>query len=394
MTELHSLYETAIQIIEKTISLGMSDEAIESTSVSALLTDKGSIYTGINGNRLENNVLTKTCSEYEAITAMMMSGENRIIGIVSVSFKNRQVIVPCEKCRELICRINPQNVTCGVMTDENTALSLQMLINQSIEKINNKVSNGEMNWNTEAEFWGNDETDNTMSSFSNVQNNNNQHMMNNQNQFATNGQQMFFNNGMMNNQGMMMNNPNMMNNQGMMMNNPNMMMGNPNMMNNQPFYYNNNPYNQPYNNNMGGNFNNMNNGYYQQNMTNQNPYDYVQPVPPSSIQRNAAIDKYSNVSGNIYVHSTVNSQSTPSGNTPSQNTLDNSNSIYKQKLKDLLNADTDVSDGDDEGFYDDADDDNVKRMAKMDAKYTKKAAKKLAKANKKATKKSIFDKFI
>ncbi len=372
MTELHNLYETAIQIIEKTISLGMSQEAIDSTTVSALLTDKGNIYTGINGNRLENNIPTKTCSEYEAITAMMMSGENRIIGIVSVLFKNRQVTVPCDKCRELICRINPQNITCGIMTDENTAVSLQILVNQSVDNINNKVSNSVNNWDTGAEFWGNDEpvqVPNMNNNMNNISNNMNGNMNFRGNNYP---QQQYYNGGYPQH--------------------------NNNMMSNQMGYYGN--INNM--NNMGymGNMNNMGNNYYQQNSfpnnMNQNPYDYVNPIPPSNIQRNGAISKYSNVSGNIYVHSTVTSQGqrmseNVSKNVTSENIVENNNSIYRQKLKDLLSTDSNTEE-EEKGFDEDINDEEMKNMAKMDAKYSKMAAKKLAKANKK--KKSIFDRFI
>lgn len=478
MTELHNLYETAMQILEKTAALGMTPEAIESTNVSAVLTDRGNIYTGLNGSRLQNGIPSKTCSEYEAVTAMMMSGENRIIGIVSIAFKNRQVVVPCDSCRELICRINPNNITCGIMTDENTALSLQMLISgqtsdKKEESQENSTPESEVSqkksdvngieWQTDAEFWGNDDSEiplyqseintpqradmpnnnqpemmNNLNNIPVMNNNFNNSMMNN-NQPVNNGFYNNFNQGNMNNfnrQQNIMNNgfdnngtfvppPVVMNNNGMMNN------GQP-MMNNNGFYYNNamnNGYNnsitngnpsvnnggfynnamnnmpnnnQPvmnnngmYNNYNSPQFNNQpvmnNNGYYSNQMSDQNPYDYVQPVPPSTLQRNAPASRYSNVSGNIYVHSSITSRNSASINSMNSSrnvgsgsvNSSNGDSIYKQKLKDLLKTDTEISSEDDES-------ENIEpSTVKMDA-ATKKAAMKAAKENKKKAKKNFF----
>ena len=374
MTELHNLYETAIQILEKTISMGMSPQALENTSVCAILTDRGNVYTALSGSRLENGVSVRTCSEYEAITAMMMSGENRIIGIVTIAFKNRQVTIPCDKCRELICRINYDNITCGIMTDENTALSMQMLINQSVEQKNTSVAaTPDISWQTDAEFWGNDDSDIPIYQADTAVNNN-PVMMNS-------------NPAMMNNNQI---NPVMMNNNPAIMNNNQI---NPVMMNNNPAIMNNNQVNPA-----------MMNGYYQQpsqQLRNQNPYDYVQPVPPSTIQRNAPASRYNNVSGNMYVHSSITSQYIPPVQTLSKNTANqnSSESVYKQKLKDLLKTDSEIlpkepDEEQEKTQQPDVDSKEAKRLAKRDAMYEKKAAKKIAKNAKKAGKKGFFDNFI
>ena len=363
MTELHNLYETAMQILEKTISMGMSPQAMENTSVCAILTDRGNVYTALSGSRLENGVPVRTCSEYEAITAMMMSGENRIIGIVTIAFKNRQVTIPCDKCRELICRINYDNITCGIMTDENTALSMQMLINQSVEQKSTSASDQNISWQTDAEFWGNDDSDIPIYQADTAVNNNPV---------------------MMNSNPVMMNsNPAMMNNNQI---NPVMMNGNPAMMNNNPAMINNNPV--------------MMNGYYQQpsqQLRNQNPYDYVQPVPPSTIQRNAPASRYNNVSGNMYVHSSITSQYVPPVQTLSKNTANQNSgeSVYKQKLKtdsEILPKEPDEEQ--EKTQQPEVDSKEAKRLAKRDAMYEKKAAKKIAKNAKKAGKKGFFDNFI
>ena len=403
MTELHNLYETAMQILEKTMSMGISPQAVENTSVCAILTDRGNVYTALSGSRLENGVPVRTCSEYEAITAMMMSGENRIIGIVTIAFKNRQIAIPCDKCRELICRINYDNITCGIMTDENTALSLQMLINQSVEQKNTSASNPNISWQTDAEFWGNDDSDIPIYQADTAINNNpvmNPAMMNgNQiNPAMMNGNQV--NPAMMNGNQV---NPAMMNSNQI---NPAMMNGNqinPAMMNSNqvnPAMMNGNQVNPIM---MNSGFANL--GYYQQQsqqINSQNPYDYVQPVPPSTIQRNAPASRYNNVSGNMYVHSSITSQYIPPVQTISQNTGNQNNSgesVYKQKLKNLLQTSSEPAAENEPQIPEnneqpDINSKEMKRLAKRDAMYEKKAAKKIAKNAKKAHKKSFFDNFI
>ncbi len=397
MTELHNLYETAMQILEKTISMGMSPQALENTSVCAILTDRGNVYTALSGSRLENGVPVRTCSEYEAITAMMMSGENRIIGIVTIAFKNRQVTIPCDKCRELICRINYDNITCGIMTDENTALSMQMLINQSVEQKSTSASDQNISWQTDAEFWGNDDSDIPIYQADTAVNNN--LVMMNSNPAMMNNNQI--NPVMMNSNPAMMNNnqinPVMMNSNPVMMNNNQI---NPVMMNNNPAMMNNNQINPVMMNSNPA----IMNGYYQQpsqQLRNQNPYDYVQPVPPSTIQRNAPASRYNNVSGNMYVHSSITSQYIPPVQTLSKNTANQNSgeSVYKQKLKDLLKTDSEIlpkepDEEQEKTQQPDVDSKEAKRLAKRDAMYEKKAAKKIAKNAKKAGKKGFFDNFI
>ena len=360
MTELHNLYETAMQIINNAASSGLTSETMENISVSAILTDKGSIFTAINGTRLENGIPAKTCSEYEAINTMIMSGENRIIGIVTVAFKNGMITIPCEKCRSLIANINPQNITCGIMTDENTAISLHMLSNQKLKDKNDAVSNaGE--WQTDGKFWGNDEPEVP------VMNNNFQ------NQPDMNRNMMNNSNGFYNGNG----------NMGMNMNNGFYGGYNGNM---NGFYNGNMGMNMGYSNMCGYN-NQPVNGYYQQNnpypVQNQNPYDYVQPVPPSNINAGYSVPT---VSGNIYVHSSVNTSNNLNSSL-SQNT--DENNIYKQKLQDLLK--TDVSSEIEETTNQETlSDEEMKKIAKLDAKE----AKKIAKANKKANKKGFFNQFL
>ena len=90
--------------------------------------------------------MVKSCSEQEAVTTMMMAGETRIIGMVTVAFKNHQVTVLCDKCREMICQVNANNLDCGIMTDENAAISLHLLMKQEQEV---EEQSYDIGWNSE-----------------------------------------------------------------------------------------------------------------------------------------------------------------------------------------------------------------------------------------------------
>ncbi len=103
----------------------------------------------------------------------------------------------------------------------------------------------------------------------------------------------------------------------------------------------------------------------------------------------------------MYVHSSITSQYVPPVQTLSKNTANQNSgeSVYKQKLKDLLKTDSEIlpkepDEEQEKTQQPEVDSKEAKRLAKRDAMYEKKAAKKIAKNAKKAGKKGFFDNFI
>lgn len=67
------------------------------------------------------------CAEHSAIASMITAGESQIVSIVAVS-RNRNVLSPCGRCRELICQVDPANVDARVMLPGAKVVALRDLL--------------------------------------------------------------------------------------------------------------------------------------------------------------------------------------------------------------------------------------------------------------------------
>ena len=99
---------------------------------SALITDKGNIYTGICMNI---NCGIGFCAEAAAISEMLKNHETKIDMIVAVHYRKKQIITPCGRCRELIYQIDPQNLnTQIIISPQETKFLHELLPDIWIEK--------------------------------------------------------------------------------------------------------------------------------------------------------------------------------------------------------------------------------------------------------------------
>lgn len=78
---------------------------------SALLTDKGHVYTGVS---ITVPTSVGFCAEHSAIAAMITAGENKIQKIIAV-YENGEVLPPCGRCREFISQIDDDNIHCQIL---------------------------------------------------------------------------------------------------------------------------------------------------------------------------------------------------------------------------------------------------------------------------------------
>ena len=102
MKNFQKLYEEASKISpRRTLTKYASCGGVGS----ALITDKGNIYTGIC-------IVCKTsvvCAEHSAIADMLKHGESEIKEIIAVSHDRNEVITPCGNCREFMLQIDVNN---------------------------------------------------------------------------------------------------------------------------------------------------------------------------------------------------------------------------------------------------------------------------------------------
>ena len=92
----------------------------------ALLTDKGNIYTGID---IDVPCAIGFCAEHSAIASMLGNGENRIVKAVSYSAKYG-VIAPCGRCREFMYQINKENLDCQILLKDGAKTLDELLPNR------------------------------------------------------------------------------------------------------------------------------------------------------------------------------------------------------------------------------------------------------------------------
>lgn len=123
------MYNTAVGIIENLRTAGGNYSVSENSSVCVLVTASGRVYSGITGSTTpENGVIKNTCPEYNAIVSMMPDGERRIAKIMTVMFRNGEVVLPCEDCRNIIFHMDSENYNCEVAVSKSGTIKLGVLM--------------------------------------------------------------------------------------------------------------------------------------------------------------------------------------------------------------------------------------------------------------------------
>lgn len=94
------------------------------TAGCAIVTNKGSIYTGVN---IKADCDIGLCAENNAIANMITNREYRIDKIVAVH-RDGTVLPPCGRCRELIYQTSKENHNTLIVLGRNDAVRLRELL--------------------------------------------------------------------------------------------------------------------------------------------------------------------------------------------------------------------------------------------------------------------------
>jgi len=89
----------------------------------AILTAKGSIYTGIC---ICLACGLGFCAEAAAVAEMLKHRETHISAVVAVS--EDRILPPCGRCREMMAQVDPRNLDCRVIVGEDQVVSLRALL--------------------------------------------------------------------------------------------------------------------------------------------------------------------------------------------------------------------------------------------------------------------------
>ena len=139
--DLQEMYNTAVGIIESLRTAGGSYDVSENSSVCVLLAMSGRVYSGVTGTAFENGAMKISCPEYNAVVSMMTAGETRIVKMMTVMFRNGEVVLPCEECRNLIFRINSENIGCEIALSKSGTIALGVLMPGSTLPDNSNIMN-------------------------------------------------------------------------------------------------------------------------------------------------------------------------------------------------------------------------------------------------------------
>ena len=128
--EILKLYEKAASELDNAVS-SCKESDVNISSITLILSDKGTIYTGLNWKRLNDSLsVEETCSEYEAIIKLLLAGESVIDTIITLNAKTKLPVNPCTACQELIIKINSENKSCKVVSGKNSQVILTSLNNK------------------------------------------------------------------------------------------------------------------------------------------------------------------------------------------------------------------------------------------------------------------------
>lgn len=103
-----------IEFARQTVQFRHVSAQIDVGSVaSALVTDQGDIFTGIN---IDAKCSLGFCAEHNAIGTMLTHGQNRIATIVAINSRG-QILPPCGRCRELMYQLDDSGTTRIILKD-------------------------------------------------------------------------------------------------------------------------------------------------------------------------------------------------------------------------------------------------------------------------------------
>jgi len=116
------LHEHAVTLAKQKRTLNEYSKI--ATTGCALLTEQGSIYTGIS---ISIVCSIGFCAEHSAMAEMLKNNETRIMKLVSVA-AGKGIRSPCGRCREFMRLINMDNFTTLIMLSEDRIVKLSDLL--------------------------------------------------------------------------------------------------------------------------------------------------------------------------------------------------------------------------------------------------------------------------
>ena len=115
--EAKEFYNLAVKLTEDIKNIEPQLVSGSDAELCVILTaENQKIYAGVTSVKVSDGKVMRSCPEYNAIMAMIPSGETLIEKLITVSFSSLEVSQPCEDCFQLLYRANSDNQNAQVFT--------------------------------------------------------------------------------------------------------------------------------------------------------------------------------------------------------------------------------------------------------------------------------------
>lgn len=91
-------------------------------------TDTSHLFAGVTSVKFSNGVLKKACAEYNAVMAMCEANETAVVKMVTLTFRENRIQMPCEECLKLLIRFNIDNTATEVNLGNGRIVSVRSLL--------------------------------------------------------------------------------------------------------------------------------------------------------------------------------------------------------------------------------------------------------------------------
>ncbi|MCM1506787.1 MAG: hypothetical protein NC177_06585 [Ruminococcus flavefaciens] len=112
--ELVELYNKAVSLVEKVKSFSSQTAEENDVSLCVIVSDSNEIYAGITGIRIKGENVTRACSEYNALMSMIADGHVSAKQMMTVSFADGSICLPCSECIDMLYKADENNTQCEI----------------------------------------------------------------------------------------------------------------------------------------------------------------------------------------------------------------------------------------------------------------------------------------
>lgn len=138
--EAKEFYNLAVKLTEDIKNVEPQLVSGSDAELCVLVTaEKQAVYAGVTSVKVSDGKVMRSCPEYNAIMAMLPSGETLIEKLITVSFGSLEVSQPCEDCFQLLYRANQDNQKAQIFTAPDKVIQAAELFAPDASQANEPI---------------------------------------------------------------------------------------------------------------------------------------------------------------------------------------------------------------------------------------------------------------